>query len=66
MVALLIVSFGLVTALVWNDAIKAIFKEIFGDSNAIVPMLIYASMVRVIAVILLILVARVVANAKNK
>jgi hypothetical protein len=47
MVALLIVSFGLVAALVWNDAIKAIFKEIFRDSNAIVPMLIYASMVRV-------------------
>jgi uncharacterized membrane protein YidH (DUF202 family) len=64
--ALLIAAFGLVAALAWNDAIKAIFKEVFGDSNAVVPMLIYASMVTIIAVILIIIVARAVANAKNK
>ncbi len=66
MAALVTAAFGLVAALAWNDAIKAIFKEVFGDSSTIVPMLIYASMVTIIAVILIIIVARAVANAKNK
>lgn len=65
MAVLVTTAFGLVAALAWNDAIKAIFKEILGDSNTIVPMLIYAIMVTIIAVILIILVARAVANAKN-
>ena len=65
MAVLATTAFGLVAALAWNDAIKAIFKEILGDSNTIVPMLIYAIMVTIIAVILIILVARAVANAKN-
>ena len=64
--ALLIAAFGIVAALAWNDAIKAIFKEVFGDSSTDVPMLIYASMVTIIAVILIIIVARAMANAKNK
>ena len=64
--ALLIAAFGIVAALAWNDAIKAIFKEVFGDSSTAVPMLIYASMVTIIAVILIIIVARAMANAKNK
>ena len=64
--ALVTAAFGLVAALAWNDAIKAIFKEIFGDSGTIGPMLIYAIIVTIIAVILTIIVARAVANAKNK
>ena len=64
--ALVTAAFGLVAALAWNDAIKAIFKEIFGEQSTVVPMLIYASMVTVIAVILIIIVARAVANAKNQ
>jgi hypothetical protein len=63
--ALMMAAFGLVAALAWNDAIKTIFKEIFGDSSTIVPMLIYASMVTIIAVILIILVARAIAKSKN-
>jgi hypothetical protein len=64
--ALITAAFGLVAALAWNDAIKAIFKEVFGDSGTIVPMLIYASTVTIIAVILIIIVARAVAKAKTK
>ena len=64
--ALLIVAFGIGAALAWNDAIEAIFKEAFGDSSTVVPMLIYASMVTIVAVILIIIVARAMANAKNK
>ena len=59
-------AFGLVAALAWNDAIKTIFKEIFGEQSTVVPMLIYAIMVTVIAVILIVIVARAVAKAKNE
>ena len=63
--ALITAAFGLVAALAWNDAIKAIFKEIFGEADAIGPMLIYAIIVTIAAVILTILVARAVSNAKK-
>ena len=63
--ALVTAAFGLVAALAWNDAIKAVFKEIFGTADAIGPMLIYAILVTIIAVILTIIVARAAANAKN-
>ena len=64
--ALVTAAFGLVAALAWNDAIKAVFKEVFGDSETIGPMLIYAIIVTVIAVILTIIVARAAAKAKNE
>ena len=32
-------AFGFVAALAWNGAIQAIFKQIFGTPDAIVPML---------------------------
>ena len=63
--ALITAAFGLVAALAWNDAIKAVFKEVFGAEDAIGPMLIYAILVTIIAVILTILVARAAANAKE-
>jgi len=64
--ALITVAFGLVAALAWNEAIKAIFKEIFGSAEAIAPMLIYAILVTIIAVILTIIVARAASKAKEK
>jgi len=64
--ALVTAAFGLVAALAWNDAIKAVFKEVFGKADAVGPMLIYAIMVTIIAVILTIIVARASAKAKNE
>ena len=64
--ALVTAAFGLVAALAWNDAIKAVFKEVFGKADAVGPMLIYAVMVTIIAVILTIIVARASAKAKNE
>ena len=64
--ALVTAAFGLVAALAWNDAIKTIFKEVFGENAGIAPMLMYAIIVTIIAVILTIIVARAVSNAKNK
>ena len=66
MSALITAAFGLVAALAWNEAIKAIFKEVFGSSDTIAPMLAYAITVTVLAVILTILVARSLSKMKAK
>ena len=63
--ALITAAFGLIAALAWNDAIKLIFKEVFGEAESIGPMLIYAIIVTIAAVILTIIVARAVTNAKK-
>ena len=64
--ALITAAFGLIAALAWNEAIKAIFKEIFGSAEAITPLLIYAVVVTIAAVILTIVVARAVTNARKQ
>jgi len=48
--ALVTVAFGLVAALAWNGAIQAIFKKVFGTSEGITSMLVYAVVVTIIAV----------------
>ena len=64
MSALITAAFGLGAALAWNEAMKAIFKEVFGSSETIVPMLAYAITVTIVAVILTILVARSLSKMK--
>jgi hypothetical protein len=63
--ALLTAAFGLVAALAWNGAILAIFKEIFGTSETVWAMLVYAIIVTIIAVIVTIWIARAAENAKK-
>ena len=48
--ALLTAAFGLVAALAWNDTIKAIFSRVFGASDTVLAMIIYAVVVTIIAV----------------
>ncbi len=62
--ALITAAFGLVAALAWNDAIKAIFKAIFGEAGSITAMLIYATLVTIIAVIATIWIGNVAEKAK--
>ena len=64
--ALIAAAFGLVAALAWNEAIKAIFREIFGTAETIVPMLTYAIVVTIAAVVLTIVVARALSKAKAR
>ena len=63
--ALVTAAFGLVAALAWNDAIKAVFKKIFGAEDAIGPMLIYAIVITIIAVILTVTVANTASKARS-
>jgi len=64
--ALMTAAFGLVAALAWNGAIRAIFAEVFGDPDELVAMLIYAIIVTIVAVILTIWIAKVAEKAKPK
>ena len=63
--ALITAAFGLIAALAWNAAIIAIFKEVFGEADSIMPMVIYAIVVTIVAVILTIAVAKALTNAKK-
>lgn len=65
MASLLTAAFGLVAALAWNDAIKTVFREQFGESVGVVPMLSYAIIVTIIAVIVTIWIGRL-AEKKSK
>ncbi|MEA2004318.1 MAG: DUF5654 family protein [archaeon] len=64
--ALVTAAFGLVAALAWNDAIKAVFKQLFGTADAVWPMLTYAVLVTIIAVAATIWIGRVSEKSKAK
>jgi membrane protein YdbS with pleckstrin-like domain len=57
--SLIIAAFGLVAALAWNSAIQAIFQEYFGAAEGIIPMLVYAVVVTIIAVLVTIWIAKI-------
>ena len=63
--ALITAAFGLVAALAWNGAIRAIFAEIFDDPDNITALVVYAVVVTLIAVLVTIWVARSVKAAKG-
>ncbi len=64
--ALITAAFGLVAALAWNGAIKAIFAKAFGDPEGITQMIIYAVVVTIIAVIATIWIGRVAERKKGE
>jgi hypothetical protein len=64
--ALITAAFGLVAALAWNGAILAIFKKIFGTTEGITPMIIYAVIVTFIAVFVTIWVGGAAERAKKQ
>ena len=63
--ALITAAFGLVAALAWNGAIQAIFAKYFGAAQTIGPMLTYAVLVTIIAVIATIWIGKVAEKAKG-
>jgi uncharacterized membrane protein YdbT with pleckstrin-like domain len=58
MITLASASLGLVAALAWNEAIKAIIKEVLHADESITGLLTYAILATAIAVIVLLLLAR--------
>jgi len=64
--ALVTAAFGLVAALAWNGAIQAIFKQVFGTAEGVGPMLVYAVVVTIIAVLATIWVGKAAGKAKKE
>ncbi len=63
--ALVTAAFGLVAALAWNGAIKAFFLQVFGNSEGLVPLLVYAVVVTIIAVVVTIIIGNVAEKASK-
>ncbi len=59
---LMTTAFGLIAALAWNEAIKAIITQYFQAGNGIMGLLVYAILITIIAVIATIIIARVIAK----
>ena len=64
--ALITAAFGLVAALAWNTAIQELFLVIFGDQSGLIPLVFYAIVVTVIAVIATLAIGRAAAAAGVK
>jgi len=64
--ALVTAAFGLVAALAWNGAIQAIFKKVFGTAEGITPMLVYAVVVTILAIIATVWVGKAAEKSKKK
>ena len=62
MIALSSAALGLVCALAWNDAIKSAMKSILGEDDSLAGLFTYAIMATVIAVVVLIILARLAAK----
>jgi hypothetical protein len=62
MITLASASLGLVAALAWNEAIKAALKELLGQDDNLKALFIYAILATVIAVLVLIVLARMAAK----
>lgn len=59
---LMTTAFGLIAALAWNEAIKAIILEVFPKQSGITGLLVYAILITIIAVIATILIGRAIAT----
>jgi hypothetical protein len=59
---LMTTAFGLIAALAWNEAIKAIILQLFPKGDGITGLLIYAVIITIIAVVATILIGRAIAK----
>jgi len=63
--SLITAAFGLVAALAWNEAIKQAVAAVFGTEDDLLGLTVYAIIVTVIAVVMTMLIARSLSNAKK-
>ena len=62
MITLASASLGLVAALAWNEAIKALIKRVLGEDDNLVGLFVYAIIATLIAVVVLLILARAAAR----
>lgn len=59
---LITTAFGLIAALAWNEAIKAIILQFFPKDNGLTGLVIYAVIITIIAVIATIIIGKVIST----
>jgi ABC-type Mn2+/Zn2+ transport system permease subunit len=62
MISLASAGFGVVAALAWNEAIGALFKQLFGDIGTIAALFIYALAITVAGVVVIVILGRLAAR----
>ncbi|HEX8283061.1 MAG TPA: DUF5654 family protein [Pyrinomonadaceae bacterium] len=62
MITLAAASLGLVAALAWNEAIKALIRSVFGEDDSLTGLFIYALIATVVAVVVLLILGRAAAR----
>ena len=62
MITLAAASLGLVAALAWNEAIKALIKKVLGEDDSLAGLFIYALLATAIAVVVLLILASAAAR----
>ena len=66
MITLASASLGLVAALAWNEAIKAVIKEIVGSGESVAALVTYAIIATAIAILVLVMLAKVSSRVGGK
>jgi len=62
MITLAAASLGLVAALAWNEAIKALIKSVLGEDDSLAGLFTYAILATLIAVVVLLILGRAAAR----
>jgi membrane protein YdbS with pleckstrin-like domain len=64
--ALMTAAFGLIAALAWNEAIKSLINDYFESGSGTVPLLVYAVIVTIVAILAILMIARSLGRLKSK
>ena len=62
MITLASASLGLVAALAWNEAIKALIKKVLGEDDSLAGLFTYAILATLLAVVVLLILGRAAAR----
>ena len=62
MITLAAASLGLVAALAWNEAIKALIRRVLGEDDSLVGLFTYAILATLIAIVVLLILGRAAAR----
>lgn len=62
MITLAAASLGLVAALAWNDAIKALIRKVLGEDDSLAGLFIYAILATAVAIVVLLILGNAAAR----
>lgn len=58
-------SLGLVAALAWNDAVQALFRELFGTQSGLIAKFFYAGLVTILVVTVTVRLSKLISRIKR-